>query len=205
MRKLLGTLFAVCGLVLQSFAQNEVTPYKLGDEVSDFSLKNIDGKMRGLYSSSSEQGYIIVFTCNHCPYAKAYEDRIIALHKLYAPQSYPVVAINPNDPKASPEDSYAKMKERAKEKNYPFPYLFDEKQDIARRFGAVRTPHVFIVQRNHKNKLILSYIGAIDDNWEDASKVTKNYVKDAIVMLQEGLPADPAETKAIGCTIKWKK
>lgn len=205
MKKLLGTLFAVCGLTLQSFAQNTATPYKIGDEVSDFSLKNIDGKMRGLYSSSSEQGYIIVFTCNHCPYAKAYEDRIIALHKEFGPQSYPVVAINPNDPKASPEDSYAKMKERAKAKNYPLPYLFDETQEVAKRFGAVRTPHVFIVQKNRAGKLILSYIGAIDDNWEDATKVTRNYVKEAVAAVQEGQTPDPSETKAIGCTIKWKK
>lgn len=205
MKKLFGTLILFCSFLLPSFAQNSITPYKLGDEVSDFSLKNVDGKKRGFYSSSVEQGYIIVFTCNHCPYAKAYEDRIIQLHKRFAPQGYPVVAINPNDPKVAPEDSYAKMKERAKAKQYPFPYLFDETQEIAKRFGAARTPHVYVVSKNRAGKLILSYIGAIDDNWEDASKVTKNYVSDAVLAVQEGLNPEPAETKAIGCTIKWKK
>lgn len=203
MKKLLGTLLLCCGMMLQVVAQN--APYKIGDEVANFSLKNVDGKRLGMDAGSGEQGYIIVFTCNHCPYAKAYEDRIIALHKDFGPQGYPVVAINPNDPKEAPDDSYVKMQARAKEKNYPFPYLYDETQEVARRFGAVRTPHVFVVHKNESGKLILAYIGAIDDNWEDAGNVTKNYVSDAVAALKSGQQPVPAQTKAIGCTIKWKK
>lgn len=206
MKKILYTLIAFCCFLLPATAQNtSTTPYELGDEINEIRLKNVDGKMHSLSGSSAERGYIIVFTCNHCPFAKAYEDRIIQLHDRFAVQGFPVVAINPNDPKLAPEDSYEKMKERAKTKKFPFPYLFDESQETAKRFGAARTPHVFIVNKNDAGKLILSYIGAIDDSWEDASKVSKTYVADAIAAIQEGHAPDPAETKAIGCTIKWKK
>jgi peroxiredoxin len=202
MKKLFATLTLLCSTLLFASAQ---TGYKPGDVVADFKLKNIDGKTVTLSGMPDTKGYIIVFTCNHCPYAKAYEDRIIGLHKHYASLGYPVVAINSNDPKVAPEDSYAKMKERAKEKQFPFVYLYDETQEIARRFGAVRTPHVFLVNKNKQGNMEIAYIGAIDDNWEDAAAVSKNYVDKAISDLEEGTPVVEAETKAIGCTIKWKK
>lgn len=202
MRKLFAGIIALCSIVMTAKAQTE--GYKPGAEVQDFQLKNVDGKIVSLGSVKDAKGYIVVFTCNHCPYAKAYEDRIIELHDLFAPQGYPVIAINPNDPKVSPEDSYAKMKERAKEKKFPFVYLFDEKQEVAKRFGAVRTPHVYLVQ-NVDGKKTVQYIGAIDNNWEDAKAADQHYVEQAINNLKEGNPVAVQETKAIGCTIKWKK
>ena len=176
--------------------------YKVGQKVADFSLKNVDGKTVSLGEQKSK-GAIVVFTCNHCPFSKAYEDRIIALHNTYAPKGYPVIAINPNDAVKSPDDSYEKMQERAKEKGFPFPYLYDETQDVAKAFGALRTPHVFIVQKDGKD-WVLQYIGAIDNNTEDATKADKKYTEDALNALLAGKKPEPNETKAIGCTIKWK-
>ncbi|MBL7711402.1 MAG: thioredoxin family protein [Chitinophagaceae bacterium] len=202
MKKLLAGVIALCSIAFVSQAQD--AGYKPGSEVADFKLKNVDGKTVSLSSVNDAKGYIVVFTCNHCPYAKAYEDRIIALHQKYAGQGYPVIAINSNDPKVAPDDSYSKMKERAKEKQFPFVYLYDDKQEIAKRFGAVRTPHVYLVQ-NSGNQKIVRYIGAIDNNWEDAAAADQHYVAQAIDELNAGKPVAMQETKAIGCTIKWKK
>jgi peroxiredoxin len=197
MKKLVAGIF-----VLVSFAAH--AQYKVGDKVADFTLKNVDDKTVSLSSHLATKGAIIVFTCNHCPFSKAYEDRIIALHNKYAPLGYPVIAINPNDKVKSPEDSYEKMQERAKEKGFPFPYLYDESQDVAKAFGAARTPHVFIVNAADNNEWILKYIGAIDNNTEDAAKADKKYTEDALQALLAGKNPTPSETKAIGCTIKWK-
>lgn len=177
--------------------------YKVGQAVADFSLKNVDGKMISLSGLQNAQGAIVVFTCNHCPFSKAYEDRIIELHAKYAGKGYPVVAINPNDAVKSPDDSYEKMQERAKEKKFPFPYIYDESQEVAKAFGAARTPHVFIVKKE-AGKWILKYIGAIDNNTEDASSADKKYTEDALADLLAGKDPQVSETKAIGCTIKWK-
>ena len=177
--------------------------YKIGDEVKDFSLKNVDGKMVSMSSYKEAKGFIVVFTCNHCPYAKAYESRIMSLDKKYASKGFPVLAINPNDPNLVEEDSYTNMVARSKEKNYTFPYLFDETQDIAHAYGATRTPHVFLVKREN-GKNILKYIGAIDNNTEDANNATQHFVEDAVEALLSGKPVTTTETKAIGCTIKWK-
>lgn len=194
-------MIALCSIIMTSNAQEG---YKPGSEVTDFQLKNVDGNTVSLGTIPDAKGYIVIFTCNHCPYAKAYEQRIIALHLKYSAFGYPVVAINPNDAKAAPDDSYAKMKERAKEKGYPFVYLHDETQAVAKQFGAVRTPHVYLIQ-NLNGKKIVQYIGAIDDNWEEANAVTQNYVEQAINQLKDGNTVAVQETKAIGCTIKWKK
>ena len=201
MKKLFASIIALCGIALASHAQSG---YKVGDVVQDFQLKNIDGKIVSMGSIPEAQGYVVVFTCNHCPYAKAYEDRIIALHNRFAPQGYPVVAINPNDPKVAPDDSYEKMKERAQEKGFPFVYLYDETQAVAKQFGALKTPHVFLVQ-NKDGKKVVQYIGAIDNNTDDAEAADKHYVADAINSLKEGNKIAITETKAIGCSVKWKK
>ncbi len=201
MKKLFASMIALCSIFMTAQAQDG---YKIGGTVQDFQLKNVDGKIVSMGSIPEAKGYIVVFTCNHCPYSKAYEDRIIELHNTYAPQGYPVVAINPNDSKIAPDDSYAKMQERAKEKNFPFVYLYDEQQSVAKQFGAVRTPHVFLVQ-NVQGKKVMKYIGAIDNNWEDAAAADKHFVADAINNLKEGNAVANSETKAIGCTIKWKK
>lgn len=127
-----------------------------------------------------------------------YEDRIIALQKEFGPQGYPVVAINPNDPAANAEDSYELMIVRAKEKGFNFPYLFDDGQKVFPKYGAKKTPHVFVLD----DKMTVQYIGAIDDNARDEEAVEDRYVAMAIQALQNGEKVDPAVTKAIGCSIK---
>jgi len=176
--------------------------YKIGDVAADFSLKNVDDQNVSLSDYPDAKGFIIVFTCNHCPYAVAYEDRIIALDKKYKEQGYPVVAINPNNPIKQPEDSFENMKIRAKEKNFSFPYLLDDGQQIFPKYGATRTPHVFILQKNDSNKNIVRYIGAIDDNHEDALLIKERYIEKAVDALLTGNEISVNQTKAIGCTIK---
>ena len=197
MKKLLLFLAASTTLL---FAQS----YKIGDEVKDFSLKNVDGKMVSLKDYKDAKGFIVVFTCNHCPFAQAYEQRIMDLDKKFREKGYPVIAINPNDPGIVPDDSFDNMVRVAKEKGYTFPYLIDETQDIAKAFGATKTPHVFLLQKN-KSKLVLEYTGAIDNNTDDASKADKKYVEDAVNALLSGKSPEVKETKAIGCGVKWKK
>ena len=178
--------------------------YKIGDSAIDFTLKNVDGKMVSLAGSKDAKGFIVVFTCNHCPYAKAYEERIMSLDKKYSSQGYPVIAINPNDPNIAPDDSFEAMIDRAQEKGYTFPYLYDETQAVAKAYGATRTPHVFVLEKSN-DKLVVRYIGAIDNNTEDADQADKKYVEDAVDALVTGKPVMVTETKAIGCTIKWRK
>jgi len=178
--------------------------YEVGDEATDFKLKNIDGKMVSLNDFKAAKGFIVVFTCNHCPYAKKYEDRIIELDKKYKSQGYPVIAINPNDPTVQPEDSYQKMIERAKEKGFTFPYLMDEGQKIYPQYGATKTPHVFLLQKEG-GKNIVKYIGAIDNNYENPNDVSEYYVQDAVNALLKGEPIKMTKTVAIGCTVKAKK
>lgn len=178
--------------------------YKIGDDAKDFKLKNIDGNMVSLKDSKDAKGFIIVFTCNHCPFAQAYEQRIIDLDKKFRPLGFPVVAINPNDPTIVPDDSFDNMVKTAKDKSYPFPYLFDETQEVAKSFGATKTPHVYVLNKN-KSKLIVSYIGAIDNNTDDPGKADKKYVENAVNELLAGKTVSVTESKAIGCGIKWKK
>jgi peroxiredoxin len=178
--------------------------YIVGDKATDFNLKNVDGKYVSLKDFPNAKGFIVVFTCNHCPYAKAYQDRIIELDKKYKNKGYPVIAINPNDPQLVPDDSYDAMVTRAKEKGYTFPYLLDEKQNIYRQYGASHTPHAFLLQKEN-GALVVKYIGAIDDNYQDASKVTTPYLANAVDALLAGNSPNPAFTKAIGCGIKDKQ
>lgn len=178
--------------------------YEIGDEATDFKLKNIDGKMVSLSDFKTAKGFIVIFTCNHCPYAKKYEDRIIELDKKYKSQGYPVIAINPNDPSVQPEDSYEKMIERAKQKGFTFPYLVDESQKIFPQYGATKTPHVFLLQKEN-GKNIVKYIGAIDNNYENPKDVSEYYVQDAVNALIKNEPIKMTKTVAIGCTVKVKK
>ena len=194
---------AICGLFLTAWhSPSHSNSYEIGDQIEDFNLRNIDGKMVSLSDFPSAKGFIVIFTCNHCPFSKAYEDRVIALDQMFKSKGYPVIAINPNDPTAYEEDSYENMQARAFEKNYPFPYLEDTK-GVGQKFGAVRTPHVFIVQKNDNN-MFLRYIGAIDDSAQDPSGVTKKYVESAVNNLLEGKPVVTQSTRAIGCAIKWR-
>lgn len=197
MKKTLSAIAAFILITAAALAQG----YKVGDIASDFKLKNVDGKTVSLSDYKDAKGYIVIFTCNHCPYAKAYEDRINALNQKYAAKGYPVIAINPNDPSIVPEDSYEKMIVRAKEKNFTFPYLFDDGQKVLPKYGATRTPHVYLLEKTTAGNKV-AYIGAIDDNYQDASAVTEKYVENAIAALQNGKQPEPNFTKAIGCSIK---
>lgn len=180
-----------------------VSGYKIGDEATDFSLIGIDDKKHSLADFEEAKGYIVVFTCNHCPYAKEYEERLVALDQKYKPLGYPVVAINPNNPVVQPEDGLEFMKVRAQEKGFTFPYLLDEGQKIYPQYGATKTPHVFILQKE-EGKNIVKYIGAIDDNYEDASQVSEKYVEKAVDALLAGKAIEQTTTVAIGCSIKVK-
>src|SRR6478609_2835877 len=168
-------VFAVIATAF-TFSKNDEAPvgYQPGDKARDFKLKNINDQFYSLANNKTAKGFVVIFTCNHCPYAVAYEDRIIALNNKYSSLGYPVVAINSNDATAYPEDSFDKMKVRAKEKGFTFPYLLDETQEIAKSYGALRTPHVYIVQKKGTD-LIVKYVGAIDDNSQDASAVKVKY------------------------------
>jgi thiol-disulfide isomerase/thioredoxin len=178
--------------------------YEVGDAVRDFNLKGVSGEKISMKEDFPDaKGYIVTFFCNHCPYVQAYEERIIQLHKDLAPKGYPVIAVNPNDPDIVPEDSYENMKKRTKKRNYPFPYVIDQTQNVAKRFGATRTPHVFLLDKQDNGKLRLAYIGTIDDNIENPSKVKRQYVREAVKAIDEGKKPPTTKTKAIGCTIKW--
>ena len=176
---------------------------KPGDNAVPFSLKNVNDATVSLSDYSDQKGVIVVFTCNPCPFAKAYEQRIIQLHKKYADLGFPVVAINPNDEEVSSEDTVDKMKTRSADKGYPFPYLKDASQEVYKAYGATRTPHIFLLE-NKGGKFKVAYIGAIDDNAMDAASVSKTYLEDAIRAVMTGSKPEPATTKAIGCTIKSK-
>lgn len=177
--------------------------YEVGDKATDFSLKNVDGKKVSLADFDYAKGFIVIFTCNHCPYSVAYEDRIIALDEKYKEMGYPVIAINPNDPAVQPEDSFDKMVIRSREKGFTFPYLFDEGQKVYPVYGATRTPHVYLLKKEGED-LIVKYIGAIDNNHTDAGKVSENFLEDAIQAIMKGEAPSPDFTRAIGCTIKKK-
>lgn len=194
----------VLGFALMNAVPKNDKGYDIGDTAKDFKLKNIDNKTVSLADMTDAKGFVVVFTCNHCPFAKKYEDRLIALHNEYAPKGYPVIAINPNDPKAYPEDSFKNMQKRAKEKGFPFVYLHDDSQKVAKTYGAKKTPHVYLVNKE-KGNMKVAYIGAIDDNAKDANAVTETYLANAIDALIEGKKPTITTTKAVGCSIKWKK
>ena len=172
--KLFSFLLVIAALF--SFKSPNAGGYKPGDVATDFSLKNVDGKMVSLKDFKKAKGYIVIFTCNHCPFAKMYEDRIIALDKKYKPLGYQVVAINPNDPIAAPDDSFDEMKVRAKEKGFKFPYLFDDGQKVYPQYGATQFLHVFLLDANR----VVKYIGSIDDNPNDEAQVKSKFLEDAI-------------------------
>jgi len=182
---------------------NQTGGYQVGDAVANFKLKNIDGRMISLSDFNSSKGVIVIFTSNHCPFAKAYEDRIIVLNNKYASQGFPVIAINPSDPGTHMDDTFEKMKERASSKGYNYPYLTDETQSTAKAFGAGRTPQVYILARSN-GRFTVQYMGMIDDNPQDPAGASKFYVDEAVSNLISGKPVVTMSTKPIGCAIKWK-
>ncbi|MFL3661269.1 MAG: thioredoxin family protein [Polaribacter sp.] len=192
-------LLAVIGLATAFTLKTNEIGYKIGDRIEDFSLMNIDDEMVSLSDYKDVKGFIVVFTCNTCPYSIANEARIIALDKKYKKIGFPVIAINPNDPVAVPGDSFEKMKDRGQEKGFTFPYLLDVGQKIYPKFGATKTPEVYIVTQSN---LKVKYIGAIDNSSRDASAVTEKYVENALDALLAGKKIEKTTTRAIGCSIK---
>lgn len=171
----------------------------IGDGIPYFELGGVDDE---IYTPESFTGRVLVmiFTCNHCPYAQAYEDRLIRLQKYFSVQGVDFVAINSNDDSSYPEDSFLKMKERAKKKGFPYPYLRDKDQVIAQKFGAEVTPEAFVFDRNNT----LQYHGRIDDNWRNPEGVEDNTLKNAISDLLSGATPKVQKAPTLGCSIKWK-
>lgn len=199
LKMLLGVVVILATLSFTNL--NDNNGYDIGDIATDFSLENIDGNMVSLADYKDAKGFIVIFTCNTCPYAVAYEDRIIELDKKYAKLGYPVIAIMPNNVEVQPKDSMEHMKARAKAKGFTFPYLMDAGQKIYPQYGATKTPHVYVLQKTNKGNQV-KYIGAIDDNYQDAAAVKVKYVENAVDALLKGKEVPETKTRAIGCTIK---
>ncbi|WP_244824952.1 thioredoxin family protein [Carboxylicivirga mesophila] len=191
MRKI-STLLFMFALSLVAMAQVQV-----GDVAPAFKLLNTDYTEVALDDYKAQEGVILIFTCNHCPYAKFYEERIKQLHSAYKSQGFPVVAINPNDSVKYKEDGFSYMVD----KGYEFPYLLDN-EGIYKAYGATKTPHVFLLLKSGADKFKVGYIGAIDDSPQDASEVQLKYLENAIKAVKNGTAINPTLTKAIGCSIK---
>lgn len=170
-----------------------------GDPAPDFTLPGTDGRERSLADFAGAKALAVIFSCNHCPYVQAYEGRMMAIQRDLGPQGVQVVAINSNETKNYPEDSFEKMVERAAALGFNFPYLRDESQAVARAYGAERTPHIFLFDQERK----LVYTGAIDDNWKEPESATRHYLREAIQAVLAGQPVPEPSTHAIGCSVKW--
>jgi peroxiredoxin len=201
MKKFKIAFLVLAAGLITAFNTSAPSGYEIGSVATDFSLKNVDNKNVSLKDFKEAKGFIVIFTCNHCPYAIAYEDRIIDLDKKYKKLGYPVIAINPNNPEKQKDDSFDKMQVRAKEKGFTFPYLFDDGQKIYPQYGATKTPHVYVLQKTDKGNVV-KYIGAIDDNHSDETAVEQKYVQNAVDALLKNQEVKIKTTKAIGCSIK---
>jgi peroxiredoxin len=174
---------------------------QLGMRAPDFELPATDGKTYSLESSKDAPALLVVFTCNHCPYAQAVENRLIALGREFGPRGVATVLINSNDVVNYPEDSFDQMKRRAQAKDYPFPYCLDETQEVAKAYRAACTPDPFLFDAGRR----LVYRGRIDDNWQEPSKVTRRDLREALEAVLTGRPVNPDQMAAMGCNIKWKQ
>ena len=173
---------------------------KVGSKVLPFDLAGVDGQNHSLADYSGKKAVVVMFSCNHCPYVRAWEDRMVQIQADYAGKGVQLIAINANDASKYPDDSFAKMKERAREKSFNFPYLQDESQKVARAYGAERTPEVFLFDKTG----VLRYHGVIDDNYDDPAAVKIHYLRSALDAVLSGAQVQTAETMPVGCTIKWK-
>ncbi len=177
---------------------------KQKETILDFSLKNIDGKMISLANYKDAKGFIIVFTCNHCPFAKLYPPRLNALNKKYDSLGVPLIAISSTDTMMYEEDTYPNMVTKAINEQFSFPYLFDEMQSVAKNFKAQKTPHAYVIWKEN-NQWVVKYNGAIDDNGMETDKVTESYVANAVDALLANKKITTTETKSIGCQIAFRK
>jgi peroxiredoxin len=196
-------ILCIAALLLGSLTLTSLTDkygLQVGETAPDFKLKNVDGQLVSLADFGDAKGFVVNFTCNTCPFAKMYESRVVELQNELKAKDYVVINIMPNDPTMKAGDSFEEMKKRAKEVGYEY-YLIDEKQDVFPQYGATKTPHVYVLDKD----LTVQYIGAIDDNAQDEEAVTINYVLNAVEALEKGKSPDPNFTKAIGCSIKKKQ
>ncbi|MBI2549890.1 thioredoxin family protein [Candidatus Woesearchaeota archaeon] len=171
----------------------------IGSPAIEFDLLGVDGRNYMLKYFLDREMIVVIFTCNHCPYAQAYESRLFRLAKEFSAKAA-FFAINSNDDIKYPQDSFEGMKVRAKEKGFPYPYLRDETQETARAYGALVTPHVFVFDKSGR----LAYQGGVDDNWENEAAATKHYLRDALAELASGKSVTKKTAPVIGCSIKWK-
>jgi peroxiredoxin len=173
---------------------------KTGSQVPSFNLPATDGKIYSLESFAQKKALVVIFSCNHCPYVQAYEDRIMEIQKDYV-KDLQIIAISSNEDENYPEDSFEKMKERASMKGFNFPYLHDATQSVAKAYDATHTPEIFLFDSERK----LVFHGKIDDNWQEPQNVKSKYLRNAIDELLAGKQISVPETFTIGCTIKWRK
>lgn len=200
----MGTIAVAGFIVLASAGLAAAAPLAIGTKLpaTDAKLKNpADGKELTLGKVAGKKGTLVVFTCNHCPYAKAWEERIVELGNVYARKGIGVVLVNANDSSKNAGESPENVAARAKERGMQFPYAVDETSGLARTFGAEKTPEAFLFDRDGK----LAYHGTIDDNSDEPAKVSKRYLKDALEAVLAGKAPAPAETKSLGCGIKFRK
>ncbi|MFU8803642.1 MAG: thioredoxin family protein [Bradymonadaceae bacterium] len=173
---------------------------ELGTPASDFELPATNGESYGLGSFADADVLVVMFICNHCPYVKAIVDRLVELGKTWDQDEVAFVTISSNDAENYPADGFEKMRELAENKDFPFPYLYDESQEVARAYGAVCTPDFFVYDDQRR----LAYRGRLDDSWKDAAAVTRQDLRDAIEALLEGKPPAKEQVPSMGCSIKWK-
>ncbi len=173
---------------------------EIGSRAPDFNLPGVDGKDHSLTLYKDKKVVVVMFTCNHCPYVQAYEDRLMGIQRDYAAKGVQLIAINANDSAGYPEDGFDNMVRRAKEKGFNFPYLRDEGQRVARAYGGEYTPEVFVLN----SKFQVRYIGRVDDNWQHPAKIKSHDLQNAIEAVLAHKKVENPITHAIGCTIKWK-
>ncbi len=180
----------------------ELADFRLhpGDSAPDFALPGVDGKTYRLADFADRRVMLVVFWCNHCPYVQAWEGRMVDLGRRYQPKGVGIVLINSNDARAYPEDRLETMVHRAAEKKYPFPYLQDESQEVARAYGALVTPHPMLFGPDRK----LLFQGRIDNDHQHPERATEHYLARALDQALAGEPVAPAELPVAGCTVKWK-
>ncbi len=199
--KYLATAAVVSTKTISETKPMNAKGYTIGDEATDFKLKNVNGKMVSLADHKDAKGYVVIFTCNTCPFAVASEERIVALDTKYKKLGYPVIAVNPNDPAVQADDTFELMQAKAKSAGFTFPYLYDANDKVYATYGATKTPHVYLLNKEN-GKNIVKYIGAIDDNVRNGSEVKETFLANAIDELLAGKKITLKETKAIGCSIK---
>ena len=197
-----STLLVVAFGAVTVYAAASGKSIDLGDPIPkvDVEMKNVDGRMLSINDVKGEKGTLVIFSCNHCPFVKAWQDRIVELGNTYSQKDIGVILINSNDPQRYPSDDFSHMKKQAEREGYEFPYVVDATSDVARAFGASRTPEAFLF--NAEQKLV--YHGAIDDNVHKPEQVTQRYLRDALKAVVQGKQLPVKETRSVGCGIKFR-